>query len=111
RVVSNTFTMEDWEPDQTETIQGECTNWCTALFWLVPAKVEGTWRSPAGTLTLKQEFQHVTGTLGTAAISDGKLAGDQLTFTVGTAKYSAKVSGNTMTGTGGRGAFTATRGN
>ena len=31
RVVSNTFTMEDWEPDETQTIQGDCTSWCTAL--------------------------------------------------------------------------------
>ncbi len=40
RVVSNSFTMEDWEADQTETISGECTSWCTALLWIVPAKVE-----------------------------------------------------------------------
>ena len=43
RVVSNSFTMEDWEADQTETISGECTSWCTALLWIVPAKVGGYW--------------------------------------------------------------------
>ena len=30
RIVSNTFTMEDWEADQTETVGGDCTSWCTA---------------------------------------------------------------------------------
>src|ERR687892_516553 len=35
RVVSNSFTMEDWEADQTETISGDCSNWCTALLWIV----------------------------------------------------------------------------
>ena len=37
RVVSNSFTMEDWEPDQSEKIE-ECTSWCTAHLWIVPAR-------------------------------------------------------------------------
>ncbi len=41
RVVSNSFTMEDWEPDQTEVVKDDCTSYCTALLWIVPAKVEG----------------------------------------------------------------------
>jgi hypothetical protein len=43
----------------------------------------------------------------------GSLRGDQLTFTAGDAQYTAKVEGNTMTGTvkagGGSSNFTATR--
>ena len=39
RVVSNSFTMEDWEADQTETLTGDCTRWGTALLWIGPAKV------------------------------------------------------------------------
>ena len=62
RIVSNTFTMDDWAPDQSETIGGDCVSWCTAHLWIVPAKVEGTWQLPQGTLTLKQQFQNVTGT-------------------------------------------------
>lgn len=103
RIVSNSFSMEDWEPDQEATVTGECSNWCTALFWIVPAKVAGTWRMPAGVLTLTQEFQNVTGTLGATQISDGRLRGDTLTFTAGATSYSAKVSGSTMTGAGGSG--------
>src|SRR5688572_3482985 len=49
RVVSNTFTMEDWEADQTVTVP-DCDRWCTALFWIVPAKVEGVWRLAQGEL-------------------------------------------------------------
>ena len=48
RIVSNSFNMEDWEADQTETISGDCTSWCTALLWIVPAKVEGSWQLPPG---------------------------------------------------------------
>ena len=112
RIVSNSFTMEDWEADETETITGDCTNWCTALLWIVPAKVDGTWQLGQGPLTLKQEFQMVSGTLGSDAISGGRLRGDEITFSVGSAKYVGKVDGNTIKGTitgGSGGSFTAMR--
>jgi precorrin-6B methylase 2 len=99
RIVSNTFTMEDWEPDVQETVNN-CTSWCTALFWIVPAKVEGRWEMPGGPLTLSQKFQNVTGTLGSTPIKDGKLRGATFTFTAGTTKYSGTVAGNTITGAG-----------
>ena len=101
RIVANSFNMEDWEADETETIGGECTSWCTALLWIVPAKVEGTWTLPAGELKLTQQFQKVSGTLGTQPITDGKLRGDVLTFKVGTTTYSGKVEGNMIHGTAG----------
>ena len=41
RVVSNSFTMEDWSADETATVEKDCTSWCTAYLWIVPAKVEG----------------------------------------------------------------------
>jgi SAM-dependent methyltransferase len=111
RVVSNTFTMDDWQADETSTIGGDCTSWCTALLWIVPAKVEGSWKLPQGQLTLKQNFQNVTGTLGTAAITDGKLRGDEITFSANGVKYTGKVDGNTIRGTASQGgAFTATKG-
>jgi hypothetical protein len=107
RIVSNTFTMEDWQADETSTITGDCTSWCSAHLWIVPAKVEGTWQlgGGQGTLTLKQAFQMVSGTMGTMPIADGKLRGDELTFTAGTTKYTGRVDGNTIKG----GSWTATR--
>jgi hypothetical protein len=114
RIVSNTFTMGDWEPDQSENVGTECVSWCTALFWIVPAKVQGTWKLPTGELMLTQKYQMVTGTLRNGAnstpISDGKLRGDQITFTAGGAKYSGRVNGNTIEGTTGpAGAWRATK--
>ena len=44
RIVTNSFTMEDWQPDQSETVTDDCTSWCTAHLWIVPAKVDGTWQ-------------------------------------------------------------------
>ena len=44
RVVSNTFNMGDWEADQIVEAKGECTSYCRAFLWIIPAKVEGTWQ-------------------------------------------------------------------
>jgi precorrin-6B methylase 2 len=99
RIVTNTFTMEDWEADQSSTVDN-CSSWCTAHLWIVPAKVEGTWQMTGGPLTLTQKFQMVTGTLGSAQIKDGRLNGAQLTFTVDGKKFTGTVSGNTIQGSG-----------
>ena len=108
RIASNTFTMEDWQADETATISEGCSSsWCTALFWVVPAKVAGTWNTPNGALTLTQTFQMISGTLGSRAVQ-GRLRGAEITFTAGTTKYSGTVDGNTMKIVG-PSAFTATK--
>ena len=99
RIVSNTFTMEDWEADETFTITEGCTSWCTALHWLVPAKVQGTWRLGQSDLVLTQTFQTLSGTLGGQAIANAKMSGAGITFNVGAGRYSGTVEGATMKGT------------
>jgi precorrin-6B methylase 2 len=105
RVVSNTFTMGEWVPDQSVTVQGKegCSSYCTALLWIVPAQVEGVWKTPQGDLTFKQSFQMFSGTLTsdatTVPITDGKLSGDLITFNAHGGTYSGRVSGKTMQGT------------
>jgi hypothetical protein len=98
RIVSNTFTMEDWQVDDTATITDDCTSWCTALLWIVPAKVEGTWQMPQGELKLAQQFQMLSGSLGSTPIADGKVRGSEVSFTAGGVKYTAHVDGGVMTG-------------
>jgi SAM-dependent methyltransferase len=46
RIVSNTFPMGEWTPDEIAEVMGECATYCTALLWIVPAKVEGEWKLP-----------------------------------------------------------------
>jgi precorrin-6B methylase 2 len=104
RIVSNTFTMEDWQADETVTLgEKECQSWCTALLWYVPAKVEGTWRLPQGQLVLKQQFQMLSGTLTnggtTSEISNARMRGTQISFTAGGVQYTGRVTGSTMSGT------------
>jgi hypothetical protein len=98
RIVSNTFDMEDWQPDETASIGPEgCTSWCKALLWIVPAKAEGRWKTPQGELNIVQKFQMISGTLGSTPIN-GKVVGDQISFTAGSMKYTGRVNGKAIEG-------------
>jgi len=84
RVVSHAFSMDDWQPDQTESVEGR-----TAYLWIVPAKVEGTWQwgGPRNNeITLRQHFQQVEGLARidnkTVQFRNGWLRGDRLTFSL-----------------------------
>jgi SAM-dependent methyltransferase len=104
RIVSNSFTMGEWDHDRSVRA-GEkdgCQSYCTAYLWIVPAKVGGVWHLPNGDLTLKQDFQKVTGSIRTGGLETpvkGRLSGDHISFTAGSAQYSGSVSGNSIKGT------------
>jgi hypothetical protein len=101
RIVGNTFAPEGWTADESETVGGDCASWCTSLLWIVPARVEGTWTA-GGQLTLKQEFQMVSGTLTardrTIPLS-GRLRGDVLTLSGDGIEITGRVSGDRIEGT------------
>jgi SAM-dependent methyltransferase len=99
RIVANTFGIEGWTPEESTTIAGECTSWCTVLLYYVPAKVDGVWQTADGPLTLRQEFQTINGTLGAAAVENAKIKGDQISFAVAGKEYSGRVNGETIVGT------------
>ena len=103
RIVDNTFAIPGWEPDYTERLESDCQTWCTALLWIVPAKVHGSWRTPEGEITFDQKYQMVTGTIRTAAgtvqIDSGKLRGEEITFAAGGSQYTGKVTGDRIEGT------------
>jgi hypothetical protein len=99
RIVSNTFRMGDWEPDQTAEVG--CNAWCTAHLWIVPARVEGKWKTPQGELALRQKYQTFSGTLNTdgrAVPVSGKLNGDEISFKAEGAEYRGRVSDRTIEG-------------
>ena len=105
RVVSNSFDMAEWKPDETYKVDDykQCQDYCTAYLWIVPAKVDGAWKLPQGELVLQQTFQFISGTVNTGgkpvSIVNGRLNGDQISFTAGTARYTGRVNGNLMEGT------------
>src|SRR5712691_4525455 len=84
RVVSHSFTMEDWEADEISTVDGR-----RAYFWVVPANVMGTWALDAGgtktELNLEQTFQKINGTVNLQSTVQGglreaRLRGAQIAF-------------------------------
>lgn len=101
RVASNSFDMEDWEPDQVANLG--CETYCTGYLWVVPAKVQGIWRLDEGNLVLSQKFQRVTGTLTTPSVAGkiaaGRLRGDEISFAVGRSQYRGRVEGAVIRGT------------
>jgi precorrin-6B methylase 2 len=102
RIVANTFWVEGWEADETQTLTEDCENWCTAKLFIIPANIEGKWRLDEGELSVTQRYQMVSGTYtsprgGTTAVT-GRLLGDRLTLTMGDTKYEGRVAGDTIEG-------------
>jgi precorrin-6B methylase 2 len=103
RVVSNTFTMGEWEADQEATTEENWNSWNTAYLWIIPAKVGGNWKLGNGELNLIQEFQFVRGTLNSGGksyiVTDGRLKGNSISFTINDEKYSGTVDDKIIKGT------------
>jgi len=114
RVVSNSFGMGDWTPDETAIVSEGCSSFCRASFWIVPASVDGKWKLGDADLAIEQTYQKFTGKLTTgnviAPITDGKLRGDEITFTAAGSQYTGRVTGDAMAGKkAGGGDWQATR--
>jgi SAM-dependent methyltransferase len=83
RVVSHSFTMDDWEPDETSSMDGR-----RAYFWVVPANVNGSWALETGgdkaEIAFDQRFQKIDGTVNLGHTQGGlrhaKLSGANISF-------------------------------
>lgn len=83
RIVAHDYALGDWEADKVSDLGGR-----TLYFWIVPAKVGGTWQwRMAGkdySVDLGQTYQKVAGTLRSegakSAVELPRLVGDILTF-------------------------------
>jgi precorrin-6B methylase 2 len=103
RIVNNTFFVEGWEPDVQETIGGDCTSWCTAGLYIVPAQVGGVWQFDGGEVALTQQYQMLSVAMtqsGKAApVAQGRMNGRGISFTVNGVNYAGEVNGNRIVGT------------
>ena len=106
RVVSHSFNMEDWEPDETSNLDGR-----RSYFWLVPANVAGKWNLDLGgerhELALEQRYQKLDGSIALkgveAGLRDTRLRGTALSFAYvdqsGVRReFTGRVNGNRMEG-------------
>ena len=99
RIVSHAFTMAGWVPDRSELVkvkerhpgQGDESR---LHLWIVPADVRGVWRGPGMEVRIEQNFQ----SLEIEGASRATIAGRNITWEVGGARFSGRVEGNRMTG-------------
>ena len=83
RIVSHQFTLGDWEPDESATVEGRL-----AYLWVVPARVHGSWRLRLGAddyvLRLEQEYQKLSGSAEAAGmrtpVFGARLRGEAIRF-------------------------------
>ena len=108
RVVSNSFSMEDWEPDEIMSHQST-----QAYFWVVPAQIEGPWvmnglEGGPFRVIMSQSFQNIGGTLTrggqTLPMMGAKLRGDEVKFQFTTSDrkvhaFSGRLEGGRLKGT------------
>lgn len=113
RIVSHSFTMGDWEPDQEVTVSSENSSRTHSIyFWVIPAKVDGNWNwTVAGNdfdMQIDQQYQNITVSLSdgngtTYDIDEKELQGDRITFRATNGDqhyiYSGRVAGDTIEGT------------
>jgi len=87
RVVSNSFMMGSWEPDEIVSPEGGGRGY----FWVVPAKIQGDWSVndlpglSTVLLRINQKFQKIEGTLtfsdNRTQTIQGRLNGSQISLT------------------------------
>jgi hypothetical protein len=107
RVVSHSFNMDEWQPDQSDDVESH-----GIYLWIVPAKVGGNWtlEQPGGpmAITWTQNFQKIQGSAQSAndsiELREAKLSGAQISFSIVNADgarsdYTGRVSARSMQGT------------
>lgn len=103
RIVSTTFTMQNWQYDDIVKIYDPNSEWTTAYLWIVPAKVGGTWKFNGGELKLTQQFQMFSGELikegRSIRITTGRIRGNNVTFSADGIVYTCLTDRNIMKGT------------
>jgi SAM-dependent methyltransferase len=127
RIVSNTFDMGEWKEDDKVEAKADCTSYCRAFLWIIPAKVGGEWTlvrdgdaasKATLALSIEQQFQILTGSAkpSTGAVvkmTGGRVRGSEVAFKLANADYSGKLDGNMLSGTfqmaGRKGTWTATK--
>lgn len=100
RVVSHAFDMGDWQPDQSDVINGH-----KVFLWVVPARVEGSWQLTTQDgeeipLSLTQEYQNIEARAEingqTIDLDAEGLRGNEISFTLGADRYVGVVNGDSI---------------
>ncbi|MDZ7773301.1 MAG: class I SAM-dependent methyltransferase [Balneolaceae bacterium] len=111
RIVSHSFDMGEWEPDVTESVETQTGSRHTIYYWVIPARIDGSWSWTVGKSTLSaqidQRFQEISVSVnqdGSAwTVEEASLHGERLSLIItnGSLRYvlSGRASGGTVDGT------------
>ena len=99
RIVNNTFVVTGWEPTPPKRSRAAARAGAPRTSMSFPRKSPGRGALGTSDLTLSQDFQMVSGTLGTAAISGGRLKATRSRSTPARRSTPGKVTGDRMEGT------------
>lgn len=108
RIVSHDFSMEEWKPDAHVTVDakdkyGGAGGKSDIYFWIVPARVAGTWqwqlpvagKPQSYEVTLAQTYQMISGTARVGGqsvkLQNARVRGAEIRF-----DFSAEVGGSTV---------------
>jgi SAM-dependent methyltransferase len=101
RIVTNSYRIDGWEEEKQLALD-DCTSWCSAFLYLVPARLQGSWKLPNGELQVTQNYQTLGGTLvrtgGREEKVEGKVTANRVRFTAGLDVYTGRVHGRQMNG-------------
>ena len=97
RIVSNTFDIPGWNPDEKLQLVSNCLAWCEAMIYYVPAQVAGAWQLGNARLVLNQRFQEIYGVLyegefDQQAVTNATLRGDRISFSIGPTQYDGRIT-------------------
>lgn len=104
RVTSIAFDMGTWKADRTQRVKAcDMADGCIAYLWVVPARAAGRWKLDDGMLTLRQQFQELSGTYlrkgKRRKLTDTKIDGEKITFVLNGNTYRGSIDGKKMSGT------------
>jgi ubiquinone/menaquinone biosynthesis C-methylase UbiE len=108
RVVSHSFSMDDWEADEHVRVDNR-----NVYFWVIPAKIDGTWQWSSNgkdfTMKVSQRFQKISLDVSlenkNLRVSNPVLHGDRISFAASDPTngnqyvFSGRVENNKISGT------------
>lgn len=111
RIVSHSFDMGDWTPDERHEVESGSTGRTSTIYhWVIPARVEGDWswnvNGESFSMSVSQQYQDIDVSLSNGSesmkISEPVLHGKRIGFIAenGNQRYifSGRIDGNTILG-------------
>ncbi|WP_150302975.1 SAM-dependent methyltransferase [Pseudomonas saliphila] len=98
RVLTHSFELGEWEPDQSDTVEGG-----TVHMWTVPATVGGKWQltTADGTealILIEQSYQRVVGSAEIEGepmmLAEPRLNGNEIRFSIDAQQFVGRVEGD-----------------